>query len=319
MSSMVHRSNLIGGVCALASDLCFSVTDVGVKFLSDQYALHQVVLIRTGVGALLFLALIMPFNGGLRVFHTRRPGAHLIRGASVVTANTCLFLGLSVMPLADAVAVFFVSPMVITVFSVLILHERVGARRWTAIAVGFIGVLIIVKPGTSAFQLASLLPAAAAVFYAINHIMARKIGNTESAATMTVYIMLTFLIVSAVVGLTLGDGRYAGPKEGSLDFLLRAWGHVVRADIWVLALLGVSGVLGGWFVAQAYRLSEAAFAAPFEYISMPLAIMWGVLVFDTWPALSAWAGIALILGSGLYLLWREQAKGKAAAIPKVRR
>jgi drug/metabolite transporter (DMT)-like permease len=319
MSSIVHRSNLIGGACALVSVLSFSVTDVGVKFLSDQYALHQVVLIRTSVGALLFLALIMPFNGGLRVFHTRRPGAHLIRGLSVVTANTCLFLGLSVMPLADAVAVFFVSPMVITVFSVIFLHETVGARRWAAIAVGFIGVLIIVKPGTSAFQLASLLPAAAAVFYAINHIMARKIGNTESAATMTVYIILTFLIVSVLIGLALGDGRFAGQGPAALDFLLRAWGPIERADIWVLILLGVSGVMGGWFVAQAYRLSEAAFAAPFEYVSMPLAILWGVMVFDTWPALSAWFGIVLILGSGLYLVWREQAKGKAAAVPKVRR
>jgi len=319
MSRMIHRSNLIGGGCAIASVLCFSVTDVGVKFLSDQYALHQVVLIRASVGSLLLLALIMPFNGGFRVFYTRRPGAHLIRGLCVVTANMCLFLGLSVMPLADAVAVFFVSPMVITVFSVIFLHETVGARRWAAIAVGFIGVLIIVKPGTSAFQVASLLPAAAAVFYAIIHIMARKIGPTESATTMTVYVLLIFMIASSLIGLALGDGRYAGQGHASLEFLLRAWGPIERADIWLLILLGVSGVLGGWLVSQAYRLSEAAFAAPFEYISMPLAIMWGVLVFDTWPALSAWAGIALIIGSGLYLLWCEQAKAKAFAGPTVRR
>ncbi len=310
MSSMVHHGNLIGAGCAIAAVICFSITDVGVKLLSDQYALHQVVLIRAMIGGLVFLALIMPFNGGFLVFRTRRPGIHLTRGLCVVLANTFLFLGLASLPIADAVAVFFVSPLIITVFSVIILHENVGPRRWMAIALGFVGVLVIIKPGTSAFQLASLFPVAAAFLYAVIHILARKVGDTESAATMTVYMILTFLIVSSLIGLVMGDGRYAGPGEGTFEFLFRAWGPVERADIPVLIMLGVSGVSGGWFVSQAYRLSEAAFAAPFEYIAMPMAIIWGITVFDTWPDTLAWFGIALIIGSGLYLLWRERASGR---------
>ncbi|VAV97267.1 Integral membrane protein [hydrothermal vent metagenome] len=321
-TAIVQRSNLIGAGCAIAAVLCFSITDVGVKLLSDQYALHQVVLIRAMIGALVFLAVIMPFNGGLLVFRTRRPGVHLARGLCVVMANTFLFLGLASLPIADAVAVFFVSPLIITVFSVIILHEKVGPRRWMAIALGFIGVLVIIKPGTTAFQLASLFPIAAAFLYAVIHILARKAGNTESAATMTAYMILTFLIVSSVIGLVMGDGRFAGqqagPGGGTFDFLLRAWGPVERADYPVLLMLGLSGVSGGWFVSQAYRLSEAAFAAPFEYIAMPMAVIWGITVFDTWPDTLAWFGIALIIGSGLYLLWREQVKGRAAAAPKVR-
>jgi drug/metabolite transporter (DMT)-like permease len=207
---------------------------------------------------------------------------------------------------------------VITAFSVIFLRERVGLRRWSAVAVGFAGVLVIMKPGTSAFQVASLFPVAAAVLYATLHMLTRRIGGTESAATMAFYIQVTFILASAGFGLALGDGRYGGQGYPSLEFLLRAWAPVLPRDYAILVMLGVSGVLGGYFISQAYRLSEAAFAAPFEYVSMPMAVMWGVTVFGTWPDSSAWIGIALILGSGLYLLWREAAKGRAAGRARTR-
>lgn len=308
----VSRSNLVGAGCALLAVVCFSINDVGIKFLSGDYALHQIVFIRSAIGLLTFAAIFLPFHG-LGVLRTRRPGAHLLRGVCVVGANTCLFLGLAAMPIADAVAVFFISPLVITIFSVLFLGETVGARRWASIAVGFVGVLVIVKPGTSAFQVAALLPMAAAVLYAVIHMVARKVGGTESAATMAVYIQITFLIACSVIGLSIGDGKFAQQDHPSLAFLFRAWGPVAPGDWWLLVLLGVSGVLGGFFISQAYRISEAAFAAPFEYVAMPMAIMWGVTVFGTWPDRTAWIGIALILGSGLYLIWRESRKDQIVA------
>ncbi len=312
-TAATSRSNLVGAGFALAAVMCFSINDVGIKFLSDRYALHQVIFIRSAIGMCVFLAVIMPLSGGWRLIRTRRIGMHLLRGICVVFANMCLFLGLAAMPIADAVAVFFVSPLVITIFSVLFLRETVGARRWAAIAVGFLGVLVIVKPGTSAFQIASLLPIAAATLYAVIHIVARKIGGTESAATMAFYIQATFIVASLIFGATLGHGEFAGYGHPSLEFLLRAWGPVAAQDWPILLMLGVSGVFGGFFISQAYRLSEAAFAAPFEYVAMPMAIMWGVTVFGTWPAPTAWIGIALIIGSGLYLLWRESAKGRTLA------
>ncbi|NHQ73296.1 DMT family transporter [Roseovarius gahaiensis] len=318
-SASVQRSNLMGALCALVAVMCFSLNDVGIKFLSDSYALHQVIFIRSTIGTLIFLGLIMPLSGGLALIRTRRLKMHLLRGVCVVFANMCLFLGLAAMPIADAVAVFFVSPLVITIFSVIFLRETVGARRWAAIAVGFIGVLVIVRPGTAAFQLASLLPVAAATLYAVIHIVARKIGGTESAATMAFYIQATFIVASLIFGTTLGHGNFAGSGHPSLEFLLRAWGPVAPGDWPLFGLLGLTGVMGGFFISQAYRLSEAAFAAPFEYVAMPMAIMWGVTVFGTWPAPTAWAGIALIIGSGLYLLWRKTAKGRMVAAKAPRR
>ena len=309
----VQQSNLTGALFALMAVMCFSLNDVGIKFLSDTYALHQVIFIRSSIGTLVFLTVIMPMSGGFKVMRTRRLKMHLLRGICVVFANMCLFLGLAAMPIADAVAVFFISPLVITVFSVLFLGETVGARRWAAIAVGFMGVLVIVKPGTSAFQVASLLPMLAAMLYAVIHIVARKIGGTESAATMAFYIQVTFIIASAGFGLTLGHGAYDTETHPSLSFLLRAWGPVMAEDWPILFMLGLSGVMGGFFISQAYRLSEAAFAAPFEYVAMPMAIMWGVTVFGTWPDSTAWIGIALIIGSGLYLLWRESVQDDSLA------
>jgi drug/metabolite transporter (DMT)-like permease len=306
-------NNTVGAFYAMAAILCFSFVDLGIKLLSDDYALHQVVFLRSLVSLMVFLCLIMPFSGGWRVFRTRRPGAHLLRGAFIVGANACLFLGLAALPIADAVAIFFISPLAIAVMSVIFLKETVGPRRWIAIIIGLAGVLLIVQPGTAAFQIASLLPAIAAVLYGAMHMVTRKIRDTESAATMTVYVIFTFLISSATIGLFVSDGRYEAGAHPALSFLLRAWAPLDGYALWVIVMLGVAGVGGSWLITQAYRLSEAAFAAPFEYVAMPVAIFWGAMFFDTWPTTNAWIGIALILGSGLYMLWREQRSGAVRA------
>ncbi|WP_324751908.1 DMT family transporter [Roseovarius sp. Pro17] len=315
----VQGNNTVGAFCALTAILCFSFVDLGIKLLSEGYALHQIVFLRSLVSLTVFLLIIMPFNGGWRVFYTRRPGAHLLRGTFIVCANVCLFLGLAALPIADAVAIFFISPLAIAVMSVIFLKETVGPRRWIAIIVGLIGVLLIVQPGTDAFQLASLLPAISALLYGAMHMVTRKIRDTESASTMTVYVVLLFLVSSAIIGLLIGDGRYETGAHPALSFLLRAWGPVAQGDIWIILMLGIAGVGGSLLVSQAYRLSEAAFVAPFEYVAMPIAILWGVMFFDTWPAFNAWAGIALILGSGLYMLWRENRASAVKPAPRYRR
>lgn len=316
---LLDRTNLFGALCALGAAICFSINDVVIKALSDGYALHQVVFLRAIVGLPAFMLLVMPFFGGWQVFRTRRPGAHVLRGLCVVCANSFLFMGLSALPIADAVSIFFISPLVVTVFSVLFLKERVGPRRWLAVMMGFAGVLLIVQPGTSAFQLASLFPMIAATLYATMHIITRRIGATESAATITVYSQIIFLCVSALIGLAIGNGRFAGVAHEDLTFLLRAWGPVAMSDLIFFVILGVSGLFGVMMVSQAFRMSEAAFVAPFEYVSMPMAIFWGVTVFGTWPDAVDWLGIALILGSGIYLVLRDARQGPVAADRPVRR
>ena len=220
-------------------------------------------------------------------------------------ANMSFFLGLAALPLAEGVAIFFISPMVITIFSVIFLKETVGPRRWLAIILGLIGVIIMLRPGTEAFQFAAILPLMAAFGYATLHMLTRYIGRTESAAAMSFYIQITFIFVSILFGLILGDGRYSGGSDPSLEFLFREWSWPVLTDYYILVAIGAASALGGFFISQAYRVSEAAFVAPFEYIALPMAIVWGILVFGEWPDIVSYLGTALILGSGLYMIWRE--------------
>jgi drug/metabolite transporter (DMT)-like permease len=294
----------------------FSLNDATMKVLSDGYALHQLVLIRSIVGLSVVLCIMVPLNGGFAILRTRRLGLHLVRASFVVFANLCFFLGIAVLPLADAVAIFFISPFLITIASVLFLGEVVGRRRWSAIAVGLIGVLIVLRPGTAAFQPASLFPLVAAFGYAGLHVMTRFLRDTENAVSMTFYIQVVFLLVCVLFGLAFGDGKLADQSNLSLAFLFREWTLPETVDLPLLALLGMYASVGGYCISQAYRLGEAAIIAPVEYIAMPLGILFGILLFDTWPDPMAWVGIALILTSGLYAVWREhqiQKQAEAAA------
>ncbi len=304
-------------LCALAGGLAFSVNDMGIKFLSGDYPLHQIILIRASVGILFTLAIFLPFEGGYGNLKTRRLGLHFVRGLFVVFSNMCFFLGLAAIPLSEATAIFFVSPLVITLFSVVFLSEKVGMWRWIAVAAGLLGAIIMLRPGTASFQYAALFPLAAAVGYASLHILTRRMGVTESASTMALYIQLTFVIVSAAIGLAVGDGRFAGSGDPSLEFLLREWIWPQSADLAIMAGIGIASAIGGYMVSQAYRLGEAAMIAPFEYISLVMAIIWGMTIFGEIPDLVAWLGIALIFASGLMVFWREAVLNKriAAARP----
>lgn len=296
---------LLGISSAIIAAFCQSINDVAIKFLSGGYALHQVVLVRSSIGLAILLAVILPFSNGWRTFKTRRIKFHILRGCLVFFANITFFLGLAALPLAEGVAIFFISPMLITVFSVVFLQEAVGLRRWMAIILGLLGVIIMLRPGVSTFQFAALLPLLAAFGYASVQVLTRYIGRTETAVTMSFYSQITFIVASGLFGLVLGDGRFEGNSDPSLSFLFRAWSLPAPEDYVIFISLGCVSALGSFFVSQAYRASEAAFIAPIEYIALPLAIMWGVLVFGHWPDFTALIGIALILGSGLYMIWRE--------------
>lgn len=314
------RPGQIGAMSAMIAVFFFSVNDTAIKFLSGGYALHEVVLIRSLVGLVILMALIAPLTDGWAIMRTQRLVLHLIRGFCVVLANMTFFLGLAAMPLADAVAIFFVSPLIITVFSVLFLREQVGPRRWAAIAVGFIGVVIMLRPGTASFQYASLLPLLAAVAYAGLHMLTRLIGRTESAATMAFYIQIVFIAVCLLIGLAVGDGRFGDQTDPSLRFLLRAWEWPAYGDVPLFLFVGFGVAVGGYFISQAYRVAEAAVVAPFEYLALPLSVLWGILVFDEWPDAIAYLGMLLIFGAGLFIVWREAVVAKKMVpTPRVRR
>lgn len=305
MSSSSFSNNFIGISSAIGATFFFSINDMAIKLLSGDYALYQVVLIRSVIGMAVLFIFVVPLEGGFRILRTKRLTMQILRALCVVVANMTFFLALAAMPLADVVAIFFVSPLVITVFSVIFLKEKVGLHRWASVGIGLIGVIVMMRPGSGSFQLAAILPLIAAVAYAGLHTFTRKLGGTEKAATMTFYIQITFICVSATMGLLAGEGQFSGSSDPSLDFLLRSWTWPATGDYWIFVMIGFTSTFGGYLISKAYQLCEAGLAAPFEYISLVLAIFWGLMVFGEWPDTTAWIGISLIVGGGMFMLWRE--------------
>jgi S-adenosylmethionine uptake transporter len=307
----------LGVIFVLFAMFFISINDMLVKLLSDGYPLHQLVFIRSILGICVTLV-ILHFEGGWRLLKTCRLGLHALRAGLVVTANMTFFAAIAVMPLADATALFFVAPLFITLLSVLVLGETVGPRRIAAICVGFLGVVVMMRPGVDlGVDLPSrwilTLPLIAAACYAGMQVLTRKLGGESSAAAMAIYIQVTFILVSIGFFVIAGDGRFAeGSTDQSVIFLLRAWTLPPVADWWLFGLMGVAAGGIGYALSQAYRIANASVIAPFEYFNLPMAIFWGWMIFGELPDVWVAMGIALIALSGIYVFLRERVKAEQA-------
>ena len=303
---------------ALLGVTMISINDMLIKQLSGGYPLHQMIFIRSAIGIIFSLVLVQ-IEGGFAILRTHTPGLHLMRGALVVVSNLTFFTALAVLPLAEATALFFVAPLMITLLSIPLLGERVGHLRLTAVSVGFAGVVLMMRPWGSETEVSRFilfLPVLAALSYSLNQILTRRLGVTTRASAMAVYIQGIFLVVSLLFYLLAGDGRYAeGVENGSVQFLLRAWVWPEGNDQWLFLGLGLNSAIIGFALAQAYRLADAAVVAPFEYIGLPLAIFWGWVIWGEVPVPVVWAGSALILGSGLLVVIRERFKNRRLSLP----
>jgi S-adenosylmethionine uptake transporter len=295
------RGQTVGIICILCGMVALSLQDTIIKWVSGDYPLHEIVLARATIATGLTVVYAR-FTGGLRVLKTRRLGLQIARGLLITVANLSYFLALAAMPLAEAAALFFVAPLFITVLAVPVLGERVGVRRCLAVLAGLAGVVVMVRPGGDAFQAVALLP-----------VLTRRLGVTDSTAALAFYVQSTFVVVSAAIGVTLGDGGFAGFAHPSLQFLLRAWAWPGLFDGALFVACGFLVGIGALLLSQAYRVSEANVVAPFEYVALPMAVMWGYLLWDDVPDGIAVLGMALIVGSGLFVLYRETVRGRVVA------
>ncbi|MCF3595680.1 DMT family transporter [Rhodobacteraceae bacterium LMO-12] len=314
----------IGIAFILAGMVAISINDMLVKRLSGGYPLHEIVLIRSSVG-LMFSLMLVQVEGGWHILKTRTPGLHALRGLVIVISNLTFFAALAVIPLADATALFFVAPLLITLLSIPILGEKVGPMRLGAVVVGFCGVILMMQPWASTApggvsRWIFSLPILAALTYALNQVLTRKLGVTSRASAMSVYIQVMFIFVSLLVWLVAGDGKYAAMTDNpSLIFLAREWVMPQGFDRWLFLGLGLNAAIIGYCLSQAYRMASAATVAPFEYVGLPLAIFWGWLIWAELPGPWVFAGIVLIVGSGLFVFLRERQKNRPLATRRVNR
>lgn len=280
-----HRLRAV--LLMLAAVGCFALMDAGLKHLSMDYPPFQVAALRGLASLPLVLAwalLTAPPSALLRV----RWPLHLMRGGMGVLMMASFVYALRTLPLSTAYTIFFIAPLLITALSVPVLGEKVGPRRWTAIAIGFVGVLVVLRPtGDGLASLAGLAVLASALGYSVGAITVRVLARTDSTQSMVVWLMAC---------IALGATLLALPE----------WKPVAASHGWLIAGIGVAGALGQYTVTEAFRHGEASLVAPLEYT----ALLWGVaLDFSLWGGLPdgvTWVGAAIIVLSGLYLLHRER-------------
>ena len=298
-------SNVQGVGFLVLGMLIFSLQDIAVKWIGGDYPILEIVVFRS-LTALPLTLLFFRFEGGRGLPTTTRPGLEYVRGLCYFLSYTTYFMGLAALPLADIAAIKFSGPLMITALSVMLLGETVGPRRWVALLVGFMGVLLIVRPGLAAFNMGSVFILISVLFYALAAILTRRLQTTDSSATMAYYSSLVYLLATVVlvpVVFLVGDFPDAHP---SIAFLFRSWATPSLLDGVIMAGLGLVWAGGMYFLARAYSVALASVVAPFEYVALPINVLWGFVLWHQLPALTTWAGAFLALASGLYVLYRER-------------
>ena len=319
---MNFDKKIIGIACIILAQFSFTTNDMGIKFISGDYALHQIVFTRSMVGIIFTFIIFGPGDGGFRFIFTNRLGLHLLRGFGIVIANLCFFTSLVTISLAESVSIFFIAPLLITALSVIFIGEKVELRSWAAVLAGLAGVIIIMKPGFGNFNPDRLLPLGAALAYALVQITTRKMGEKEKASTMVFYIQINLLVISGLFGLFFGKGQLADPANSTLYYLLRSWTIPSWKDFLIMFGIGFLSSLGAYFISHAYRVSKAGLIAPFEYIALPFSIFWSVSIFGDWPDYRTWLGIVIIAGAGLFIVFSEAVQGRrnvlSRPMPRIR-
>ncbi|HTS90694.1 MAG TPA: DMT family transporter [Stellaceae bacterium] len=269
--------------------LLFSAMDAISKLLVQEYSPFLITWGRYGVNLLLLLPFVL--RAGVAPMGGTGLAMQVGRGIAMVGSAVLFVSGLSHLQLADAIAISFVSPLLVTALSIPFLGERVGIRRWSAVVVGFIGILIIIQPGTSAFDVASLFPLASSTCWAFGLVLTRRIGS--AAPPMT-----TLLYTTAVAFLIL------------CLFLPWVWQPLGGRALLLVATMGVLSTISQYFILMGYMRGPASLLAPFSFLQIISSTFWGVVLFGAWPGISTWIGAAVVVASGLYVFHRERVTRK---------
>ncbi|TLP43920.1 DMT family transporter [Cohaesibacter sp. CAU 1516] len=282
----MRRSQASGILLMIAGVACLSANDAIAKTLTSGYSPLQILFLRNVI-ALPFTLLIALVMGGPLTLRSQRPAAHLLRGALWVGATMMFFTSFIYLPLAEATALIFVAPFFITMISALFLGEAVRWRRWLAVATGFLGVLIIIRPGGATFQLISLLPVTTALVYALLMLSARWVDPRESVWTLLVYLTGAGALLSALI-------------------VPLVWVPIRLEDLWFFVGIAVFGTAGMTMMTQAFRLAPASIVAPLDYTGLPWAMLFGWLIWrESLDAMTIF-GAAIIIASGLFSIFQDR-------------
>ncbi len=293
----------------IAGIAIFSVQDLILKLLSGSYPLHEAMVLRSVTAIPFMLAITRWFDGDLSSLINSNWPAMLGRGLLNFLAYTAYYLALAALPMATTVALYFTAPLFITLLSVFLLRETVTLNRWLAIGVGFVGVVIMVRPGGALFDWAALLPVFCGFAYALSMVLARSMGQQNSAAAMAFWGNNAFLLCSLALSAGFGSGAHADLAHPSVAFLTRGWATPTLTDGLLMCSCGFIAAVGLTLLTQAYRIGQSSVVAPFEFSFAFWGIVWGWLFWRTLPDGLGWLGIAIIIAAGTYVLRTEGITG----------
>jgi len=280
----------------IGSVICFSTMDLIVKYLNNV-PFGQVLFMRFFFGMIPIFFLI-PRNKIFTFYKTKRPILHTFRAVSGTIAIIALFVGLRNLPLADVISLTFTGPLFVTIMSVIFLSEKVGIKRWSAVAIGFVGMLFIVRPAFEQMNFYYIFPVIFSIGFANVAISIRSLSKTEPNYLIAFY----FSILSLLVGLIT---------------IVNGWIWPTLYEAFLFLLLGLAGGIANLLLTQSYRLADASLVSPIKYLSLVVAVVAGYLIFSEVPKIMTLFGAGLIVMSSFIIFRREVTLKKQVVAPRV--
>tara|TARA_Y100000590_G_scaffold468504_1_gene651497 strand:+ start:1215 stop:2159 length:945 start_codon:yes stop_codon:yes gene_type:complete len=301
----MENNNPKGIIFILLGMLAFAVQDSIMKYIYSFVSLYEVYSIRTIV-SLLIILLFLKITKKPIIFKTQYPILTFCRVILFFFGFSFFYVSLTVLPLATATALFFVTPFLITIFAKFILKEQIGPRRWLAVIIGFIGVYIILNPDFNNFDFMSLTPIACAFCYSLSMIIIKMTSEKDSVYTQTFTFYIGAIIISVIFYLTFGDGKYNTIDHPASQFIFREWFNNLENSILFMIATGFTASLAFYFIFSAYRIASPAVVSPFEYSILLWSTLSGWFFFNEVPDTKTLIGMILIVCGGVYIFVREK-------------
>ena len=311
----MKNNNPKGIILILIGMLIFAVQDSIMKYIYISVSLYEVYIIRTLVSFIIILLFLKLLKKPI-IFKTHYPFLTLCRIILFFFGFSSFYVSLTIMPLATATALFFVSPFLITIFAKFILKEEIGPRRWLAVLVGFIGVFIILNPNFDNFDYLSLTPILCALCYALSMIIIKKTSEKDDVYSQMFQFYIGAIIISLVFYFFIGDGRYDTIDNPAAQFIFREWFTNLEFSLIYMIVLGFTAAAAFMLVFSAYRVASPAVVSPFEYSILIWSTLSGWFFFNEIPTTNIFIGMILIVFGGIYIFIREKAQDQSIATEK---
>ena len=290
----------------------FSIQDSLIKYIYEDVALFELYFGRTLIQSIILLSFVLLTKKTI-ILKTHYPVLTLVRVVCFFFGFSFFYISLTFMTLAMTSALFFSCPFFMSMFAKFFLKEKIGIRRWSAIFVGFIGVLIVLNPSLEEFNFFKLAPVACALCYATSMTITKYTSSKDSIYTQMTWLYIFAIFASIIIFLVSGDGKFNNFSDSTMQFIFREW-FTNPAEAWPYVLImGIVASISFFCVFSAYSIASPSIVSLFEYSYIVWAMLAGYILFETIPVPRTFIGAAIIIGAGFYIYYREKIKGQMIA------